>query len=108
MLFTTMQALQRANEVAGQHWFSQSAMRFFRTEIESDIMTMRDGRQFFVTSEQFVGSDGVADERRYSIRWVGADGQVGTFGKFMEYDSKAHALSVLADMHRNSSFPHPT
>lgn len=56
---------------SGSHFFDKAALRFFRSrlpktavKVEVDFVTF----YVFVTSEQFVGSDGVADARKFTVR----------------------------------------
>lgn len=102
MPFETIQEVKKANAILQLHWFDDDTMRWFRSEIESDLMTLRDDRQFFITSEQFIPSQGDPFPRLFSIRQVLPDGRVQTLGKFQEYETKQEALKVLAQMHSKS------
>lgn len=75
--------LRRRNKAAGHHWFSPATLRFFRTHLEGSPY----GGDVFVTSEQFVGSDGTADPRRYTVRRMLEDGTVETVGDFQQHDT---------------------
>ena len=49
------------------YFFSPAAMRFFRSRIGETVYE-GPGGVYFITSEQFEGSDGVKAERRYTVR----------------------------------------
>jgi hypothetical protein len=63
----TISEIRAANKGAGLHFFSPSTMRFFSSKVERTVY-QGDGGVFFVTSEQFVGSDGIAQPRAYKVR----------------------------------------
>ena len=50
----------------GRHWFDKSSMRFFRSQLPRNAYR-GPGGIFFVSSEQFIGSNG-AQPRRYTVR----------------------------------------
>lgn len=62
-----MREVKDANREVGQHFFDRSSMAFFNSRIESTNVI---GGKYFVTSEQFVGSDGTRDPRKYTVRSV--------------------------------------
>lgn len=77
----TMADIRSANKAAGHHWFDPSSMRFFNTIVSRSVY-QGPGGVFFVSSEQFVGSQG-ADPRKYTVRTFDpANGHVGTLGEF--------------------------
>lgn len=88
-MFATMADFKQANADRGEFWFSENTMRFFQTEIESDLINL-DGRQFFVTSEE--DPSGL---RLCTIREALADGTVETIGGFHEYDDLDEAVEAL-------------
>lgn len=77
-LFFTVDDVKRANERAGDHWFSKDTMRFFRSRIVGGI----EGGRYFVTSER--GPSGV---RSYTVREALPAGHVMTVGAFQAYPS---------------------
>jgi hypothetical protein len=79
MTYPSMTAFKAANRAAGFFFFSKDTMRFFRSKVESDLLTIGD-RQFFVTSEQFVPG-----------------GDVNTIGEFQEHFNKDAALLAIYD-----------
>jgi len=84
MEFSTMAEVIKANREAGQHWFSDRTMAFFKSKIESELINGR----WFVTSEEREG------QRRYSVREVtGDDAYIHTVGEFWAYDTLAEALT---------------
>ncbi len=71
------------------HFFDKSACRFFASRLSRDAYLSDDGKQaYFVTSEQFTGSDGHAQPRRYTVRKLNHDtGSIDTVGEFQQYAS---------------------
>jgi hypothetical protein len=96
MTYPSMTAFKAANRAAGFFFFSKDTMRFFRSKVESDLLTIGD-RQFFVTSEQFVPSDGPPDDRKYTVREAMPGGDVNTIGEFQEHFNKDAALLAIYD-----------
>lgn len=75
-------ALNRDN---GGHWFDKSAMRFFKTKIESGVLP----GFLFVTSEQCGYGP-----RLFTVRQFDAAGNVSTVGKLQEWLSRRAALAA--------------
>ena len=68
-------------------------MRFFRSRISDQVHPCA-AREvtYFVTSEQFVGSDGTAARRKYSVRVAAwSSGHVDTVEGFQNYSTSAAA-----------------
>jgi len=63
----TMQEIREANRKAGFHWFDADTLRFFRSRIGERVYQGAGGI-YFVSSEQFVGSDGRGKPRAYTVR----------------------------------------
>jgi hypothetical protein len=63
----TISEIRNRNGAAGQHWFEPATLRFFRSKVLSAVYE-GPGGIYFVSSEQFVGSDGVAAKRKYTVR----------------------------------------
>lgn len=72
--------IRAANAAAGFHFFERETLRFFDSRIERTVY----GGRFFITSEQFHGSDGKSAPRRYTVRVAHDDGSVTTMGEFNE------------------------
>ena len=89
-MFTSLREVAEANRAAGWHWFDKSAMRFFGTRLETEIIT-RGERQFFISSEQREPDT----DRRYTIREVLPTGKVETVGEFMQYAGKGLAMAEV-------------
>jgi hypothetical protein len=64
------------------YFFSPETMRFFNSIVEPRVY----GGRLFITSEQFVASDGTEFPRFWTIRYASDDGEVGTFDA-TEYDT---------------------
>ena len=87
--------VRRANRVAGRHFFDRDSMDFFNSRIETKGNLIND--KYFITSEQFVGSDGVASPRSYTVREARSDGSIDTVGDFKSFIS----LSAAKDKARS-------
>jgi hypothetical protein len=73
------------------HWFDPGAIRFFRSRIGRVI---RVGKVwFFVSSEQPPQGD-----RRYTVRRMAEDGDIGTVGEFCAYETRREANKALAQV----------
>lgn len=59
--------IERINRDHGQHFFDSDTKRFFRSKILPTAY-QGPGGIFFVTSEQFVASDGTKAARQYTVR----------------------------------------
>lgn len=95
-VYTTVTQIKAANRAAGQHFFDPDTMRFFRSRMLRGVI----GGRFFITSEQYVDSEGNADPRRYTVRVVDDAGHVDTVGEFQAYATPAAARAAarkLAD-----------
>jgi len=80
----TISEIKAANKEKGGHYFDPETMRFFNSKTESSVYS-GPGGVFFITSEQFVGSNGIADPRKYSVRRFDPEtGDCTTAGKFNE------------------------
>jgi hypothetical protein len=88
--YASIQDIRAANERAGQHWFSPSTMRFFRSRIGRTVI----GGRFFVTSEQY--HDG--SPRLYTIREALEDGSVETVGGFQAWRSSRDATATARSL----------
>lgn len=93
----TITEVKARNREAGQHWFSPSTMRFFRSKVARWTKTAADGRVYFVSSEQFVGSSGIASPRQYTVRVQQLDGSIDTIGEFQAYETLAEAKRAAAE-----------
>ena len=96
-MYASITEIKEANRASGQYWFEQSAMRFFRSKIESKVIRGR----YFITSEQFVASNGQADPRRYTVRRADDDGSITTIGPFNQY-TMAEARAALEQAYREA------
>lgn len=62
--FTSIQDVIRYHR---GHYFDKSSMRFFRSRVCEQVFP-GETEVYFVTSEQFVGSNGVANPRKFTVR----------------------------------------
>ena len=79
--------MKERNRLAGHHWFSAGAMRFFASRVSSRVYPCADGGAYFVSSERFVDCWGRADARGYTVRFMSEDGVVHDVSEFQEYGS---------------------
>ena len=59
--------IKMTNHSAGLHFFEPAAMRFFDSRCGRTVY-QGPGGVYFVTSEQFHGSNGYSDGRKYTVR----------------------------------------
>jgi hypothetical protein len=87
--FYNIEQIKYANKERGQHFFSRSTLRFFRSRIGSKVHR-GPGGIYFITSEQF-------DERSarlYTVRrFDPMSAAVDTVGDFQQYTCARHAHS---------------
>jgi len=89
-----MQDVKRRVAATGSHWFEPATMRFFDSRVARTAYVHADGRAFFVSSEQFRGYTVPDGARRYSVRVVDVDGDIGTVGKFQAFATRSAAVRV--------------
>lgn len=92
---TTIEKVKALNKRKGGYFFSPGAMRGFDSRIEKEVYPAAK-RTYFVTSEQFHGSqdDG---PRLWTVRYIRADnGDIGTIGEFQEFTTAADAHAAAA------------
>jgi hypothetical protein len=89
-------AIKAANKANGGHWFERSTLRFFNSRILAKVY-QGPGGIYFVSSEQFVGSQGAAP-RKFTVRQFDPKtGDVDTVGEFNELtmsEAKAGAKAL--------------
>jgi hypothetical protein len=88
MKMRTMYDIRKANEQAGNYFFTPDAMRFFRSRVHDDVY----GAGFFVTSEQF----DYGYPRYYTVRFARPDGSITTVSTFQQYASRSGAHAAAA------------
>jgi hypothetical protein len=98
--FQNITQIREANDRIGQFWFSQQAMRWFNTRIESAVYVTND-MSYFLTSEHDDHGQAWFGERRYSIRQCDAQGIVDTVGEFGAYFTLDEARMAVWDIIRN-------
>jgi len=84
--------IMEANAQAGQHWFSQGALEFFRSRIGQTVYgAWKDGRplgQYFITSEK----EGDYAPYLYTVRrYDPEDHTISTTSAYMEYKTSQGA-----------------
>lgn len=81
-------------------FFSKGAMEFFQSRCEGDPVSppYESKRVYFITSEQFVASDGERDARAYTVRvsdWSESEWSVESVSEFQEYATLAEAKAAM-------------
>jgi len=92
----TIDRIQQTNRERGFHFFDSSTMRFFRSRVMAQTF---EGKHavYFVTSEQFVGSECTAP-RKYSVRSFNPEsGDIRTVQPFNELTC-SKALRIARDL----------
>lgn len=91
-IYRTLDDFREANRRAGFHFFDQDTLRFFRSRIVDEIYAGR----FFITSEQFEGTDGHREPRRYTVRVAMPDGSTRSrdIGEFQQWATLAEAREM--------------
>jgi hypothetical protein len=89
--YQSIDQIKSANRAAGQFFFEPATLRFFQSRIGRTVYRGK----YFVTSEQFVDSRGVAHARKFTIRVAGPDGEIDTVGEFQAYDTSAEAIRAI-------------
>jgi hypothetical protein len=82
------------------HWFDADTMRFFRSRLpQSAYANNTKEIAYFVTSEQFVPSEGPAHPRKYTVRsYDFRTRDIGTVGKFQQYRDDASATAAAKEL----------
>ena len=92
--YNNINEIERANGLAGYHFFEEGSKRFFRSRILSEVY----GGRYFITSEQFVSSYREVAPRQYTIRRADGEGHVASVGAFNSYRSAAEARRVIMQL----------
>ncbi len=86
MSYDNLNAVMRANDEVGHHWFDDDTIQFFKTKLETNLI---DGR-YFITSER-----GPYGPRAFSVRMADEDAHIQTVGDFMAYETLEDAKTAL-------------
>jgi hypothetical protein len=90
----TIGAIKALNKAKGQYFFEPATLRFFDSKIEPRVYE-GSGGVYFVTSEQFHGSNGSSNPRKWTVRrFYPVTGEVDTVGQFNDMDR--HSAMVAA------------
>lgn len=71
------------------HWFSDGAMAFFDTILDSEAYQRDDGNTFFVTGEQYENLGHL-----WTVRKQNPTGAIDTVGDFQKYGTKEEARTA--------------
>ena len=82
-----IQEIMRRNEECGGYFFSEGALRFFKSRIHDEVY----GSGYFVTSER-----PPYGPRAYTVRYAKPDGHIVHVSDFMAFSSRngAHAAAA--------------
>jgi len=89
-----MRDVEEASSRGGYHFFDADAKRFFSSRIGKTLY----GGRYFVTSEQFHGSDGYTAPRLYTVREIRDDGSVWDIGEFQQYETSREAVAAIRSL----------
>ena len=81
--------IKRANENAGQSWFSEENKRFFNSMWGDQVYKGK----YFITSEQFDCNS----PRRYTIRIARPNAIIDTIGEFQQFGSYTAARKYIEE-----------
>ena len=90
-MFATIAEIKTLNKKNGYYFFSKDTMRFFNSKTHRGVY----GGRYFITSEQYVPSSGVAEPRKYTIRKAHSDGAIGTVDTFQKFTHVAQARDYI-------------
>lgn len=105
MKFNSLAEIRAHNESAGYHFFDTSSMRYFdsrvhtlrrykkRISLSSDGIVV--GGKYFITSEQFHGSNGHRSPRMFTVRVITPDANIETIGTFNEIKTIQEAVAAI-------------
>lgn len=94
--FTEIRALYERLHPDG-HWFDDSTIAFFRTELPEYGYELPSGR-FFITAETSPGG-----ARKFTVRKQDvATGEIDTVGEFHSYDDRAAASAAIRAIARSA------
>ena len=94
----SLSEVRQLNEQKGFHFFSPDTTRFFRSRYPETAIKKGD-TAYFITSEQFVSSEGESSPRKFTIRKANLKtGDVNTAGEFQGYSSRSKAKTELMKM----------
>jgi hypothetical protein len=80
--------MKKRNLKSGQYWFSDGAMEFFNTKIESEPTE----KGYFITSEY----PEEPSQKRYTIRFFDQKtNRVETIGDFRHYETLSEAMGAM-------------
>jgi hypothetical protein len=90
----TISEIKAANKKAGYYFFERASMRFFDSIVERYVYE-GPGGIYFLTSEQFHGSNGYSEPRKWTVRQFdptnGDVNTVGNFNKMSKEDARVTA-----------------
>ncbi len=91
MTYANLNAVVKANDEAGGHWFEADTMEFFKARLETDLI----GGRYFITSER-----GPYGPRAFSVRMADKKAHIQTVGDFMAYKTLKDAKAALEEVRR--------
>lgn len=91
----TIEQIKDANRKAGRFFFEPETLRFFRSRISQAVCPLPNGAALFMTSEQFVASNGWKAPRKWSLRLAKPDGDIDSVGDFQAFNSRGAALRMM-------------
>ena len=95
MEYIDIAQVKRLNQEKGKFFFTKGATSFFQSRYPT--MALREGdKAYFVTSEQFISSQGEREPRLYTIRLCDMKtGDIDTVGEFQQYQNSSQAYKAI-------------
>ena len=87
-----MSDVKRINEREGYFFFSPNTMRFFNSEIESELY----GDTYFITSDRME----LKMPKEYTVREFFDDGHISHASRFQEFATKEEAVDFIKEIIR--------
>ena len=93
----TLSEFVEASRDAGYHFFSDSTIAYFASEVHGTYFYMVGDTGYFVTSEQDPNGIAWDGERRFTVRQAISLTEVRTVGDFGQYSSEREAWAGIPD-----------
>lgn len=93
-MFKSITEVARANKRIEQHWFDAETLEHWNTKIiDNQLNTLPNGRQFFVSSDDWDG-----ESPGLTIREVLPSGKINTIGEGREYATYGDAFAAAGKL----------
>ncbi len=86
--FNTLSDVRAANRAIGNNWFDRGTMRWWKSRLESGLIT----RRYFISSEDEFAIDGRQPKRIFAVRYANDDGSIKTIKSHLADKDDAREL----------------